>query len=101
VGLFPAFASADYDTISAMPAPRKRQQILTQVIVDVPHTVELTKRKSKNSMSIEIRRGNALLGTIIMGRGSVQWWPRGNSVNALKKTWEAFAAMLDDHMRPD
>jgi hypothetical protein len=78
--------------------PRPSKKTLTQVIVDVPHTVELTKRKSKNSMTIEIRRGNALLGTIIMGRGSVQWWPRGNSVNALKKTWETFAALLDAHM---
>jgi hypothetical protein len=81
-----------------MPAPRRRKKILTQVIVDVPHVVELTKRKSKNSMSIEIRRGDLLLGTIKMGRGSVQWWPRGNSVNALRKSWESFAAMLDQHM---
>jgi hypothetical protein len=81
-----------------MPAPRKRQQTLTQVIVDLPHSVELTKRRSKNSMTVEIRRGRTLLGTIFMGRGSVQWWPSGNKINALKKTWEAFAAMLDTHM---
>ncbi len=78
--------------------PRTRQRTETQVIVDVPHTVELTKRKSKNSMSIEIRRGPTLVGTLIMGRGSVQWWPRGNKVTALRKTWVSFAAMLDAHM---
>jgi hypothetical protein len=49
-------------------------------------------------MTVEIRRGKTLLGTIFMGRGSVQWWPSGNKINALKKTWEAFAAMLDTHM---
>jgi predicted RNA-binding protein YlqC (UPF0109 family) len=81
-----------------MPAPRKRQRTLTQVIVDLPNSVELTKRRSKNSMTVEIRRGTTLLGTMVMGRGSVQWWPSGNSVNALKKTWESFAAMLDAHM---
>ena len=78
--------------------PRTRRRTETQVIVDVPHKVELTRRRSENSMTIEIRRGPALVGTLIMGRGSVQWWPRGNSVNALKKTWVSFAAMLDNHM---
>ncbi len=81
-----------------MPAPRKRKKIRTTVIVDVPHEVELTKQTSKNSMTIEIRRGNALLGTLLMGRGSVQWWPSGNSVHALKKNWQSFAAMLDQNM---
>ncbi len=41
---------------------------------------------------------NDLLGTLVMGRGSVQWWPSGNRVHALKKSWKSFAAMLDEHM---
>ncbi len=81
-----------------MPAPRRRKPTRTQVIVDLPHIVELTKRESRNSMTIEIRRGKALLGTLIMGRGSVQWWPSGNCFKALRKDWTSFAAMLDTHM---
>jgi len=50
-------------------------------------------------MSIQIRRGDNLLGTMVMGRGSVQWWPRGNKVNALEKTWQSFASMLDESMQ--
>ena len=70
----------------------------TQVIANLPNSVELTKRNSKNSMTLEIRTGEVLLGTLVMGRGSVQWWPAGNSVRALKKSWKSFAAMLDEHM---
>jgi hypothetical protein len=77
---------------------RKRRVIRTHVVANLPNSVELTKLNSRNSMTVEIRIGDLLLGTLVMGRGSVQWWPRGNSVHALKKSWKTFAAMLDEHM---
>jgi hypothetical protein len=75
---------------------RKRK---TTVVAQIPSTVELTKLKSKNALQIEIRRGSELLGTLSMGRGSVEWWPRGNKVNILRKRWRAFSDMLDEHMK--
>ena len=78
--------------------PRRRRVTKTQVIANLPNSAELTKRNSKNSMTLEIRTGEVLLGTLVMGRGSVQWWPAGNSVHALKKSWKSFAAVLDEHM---
>jgi hypothetical protein len=77
-------------------ARRKRK---TTVTAHIPSTVELTKLKSKNALQIEIRRGDELLGTLSMGKGSVEWWPRGNKVNILRKRWRAFADMLDEHMK--
>jgi hypothetical protein len=77
---------------------RKRRVTHTHVVANLPNSVELTKLNSRNSMTVEIRTGDLLLGTLVMGRGSVQWWPRGNSVHALKKSWKTFAAMLDEHM---
>ena len=77
---------------------RKRSRNLTQVTATLPELIDLTKLNSKNSMTVQIRRGKVLLGTMVMGRGSVQWWPSGNHVNALSKTWDSFAAMLNDHM---
>jgi len=77
-------------------ARRKRK---TTVTAHIPSTVELTKLKSKNALQIEIRRGDELLGTLSMGRGSVEWWPRGNKVNILRKRWRVFAEMLDEHMK--
>ena len=77
---------------------RKRRVTRTQVVANLPNSVELTKRNSSNSMTLEIRTGDDLLGTLVMGRCSVQCWPRGNSFHALKKAWKSFAAMLDEHM---
>ncbi len=77
-------------------ARRKRK---TTVTAQIPSTVDLTKLKSKNALQIEIRRGNDLLGKLSMGKGSVEWWPRGNKTHILRKRWRAFADMLDEHMQ--
>ncbi|MBZ5585084.1 MAG: hypothetical protein LAQ30_23310 [Acidobacteriia bacterium] len=70
----------------------------TSVKVHQASTVELTKRGSNNSLQVQVRSGNALLGTLVMGQGSVQWWPKGNKTNDLKKTWVQFANILQKMM---
>jgi predicted kinase len=77
----------------------KKAQIPTTVIVEQASTVELTKIGANNSLSIKVRRGNVLLGTLTMGRGSVEWRPKKVTVNYLKKTWTEFAALLDREMK--
>ena len=77
--------------------PRRKKT--TTVTAQIPSTVDLTKLKSRNALRIEIRRGTDLLGTLSMGRGSVEWWPRGNKTHILRKRWRAFADMLDEHMK--
>jgi hypothetical protein len=78
-----------------MKRKKKRQ---TTVIVYQASSVELTKRASSNSLSVEVRSGDELLGTLVMGRGSVQWWPNGNKTNDFKKSWREFAKLLEAAM---
>jgi hypothetical protein len=80
-------------------AKRKSQRVMT-VIAHLPASVELTKRNSANAITVEVRTADELLGTLYMGRGSVEWWPSGNKTKALKKGWRDFANILDTHMRP-
>jgi hypothetical protein len=77
----------------------KRRKKSTRVVAFMPATVELTKLKSGNALQIEVRRGDELLGTLSMGRGSVEWWPKGNKINSFRKRWRAFAEVLDEHMK--
>ncbi|WP_186103829.1 hypothetical protein [Burkholderia gladioli] len=35
------------------------------------------------------------IGQLIFSKGSVEWWPKGNSVNAHKYTWAQFAKALE------
>ena len=76
-----------------------RQRTATSVTVNQVSRVELTKRGSRNSLEVEVRRGTELLGKLLMGSGSVQWWPRGNKANRFQKSWKDFAALLDDAIR--
>lgn len=76
----------------------KRERSATRVIANLPASVELTKLNSGNSMTVQIKTGATLLGTLVMGRGSVQWWPKGHSVHAPRKNWKDFATMLDRAM---
>jgi hypothetical protein len=78
---------------------KRKAQTSTTVIVEQASTVELTKKGSSNSVRVKVRRGNKLLGTLIMGKGSVEWWPEKNKTNCLKKTWTGFAALLDSEMK--
>jgi hypothetical protein len=71
----------------------------TKVRVMFPGYMDLTKRNSENSLSIEVRRGDDLLGNLLMGRGSVQWWPKGNKKNSVKKGWRESASILEEHMK--
>ena len=75
-----------------------RKQRYTTVVVDQASSVELTKRGSSNSLSLQVRRGKSLLGNLVMGRGSVQWWPDGSRTRALKKSWPDFAKLLETEM---
>jgi hypothetical protein len=77
----------------------RKTQTPTTVIVEQASTVELTKKGSSNSIQVRVRRGKKLLGTLIMGKGSVEWWPEKNKTNCLKKTWTGFAALLDSQMK--
>jgi hypothetical protein len=77
---------------------RARKQTKTRAFVYQASTVELTKRGSKNSLEIYVRRGKRLLGTLALGRGSVEWRPEGHSVNRFRKGWTDFATMLDREM---
>ena len=76
----------------------KKPKTQTSVTVYQASSVELTKRASSNSLTLEVRNGKELLGTLIMGRGSVQWWPNGNKTNDFKRSWKEFAKLLETAM---
>ena len=77
---------------------KKQPAKKTTVTVYQASSVELTRRGSSNSLKLEVRSGEEFLGTLIMGLGSVQWWPSGNSTNAFKRSWKQFVKLLETEM---
>jgi hypothetical protein len=78
--------------------PRRHKVKTTKVTALLPYSVDLTKLRSNNTLDIQVRSGEELLGTLKMGRGSVQWWPSGNKIHALRKNWRQFAEILTRSM---
>ena len=87
------------EVVKRIMAAKMKTQTKTRVFVYQASTVELTKRGSKDSLEIYVRKGTRLLGTLALGRGSVEWRPEGHSVNKFRKGWGAFATMLDREMK--
>ncbi|HTD42755.1 MAG TPA: hypothetical protein VK687_01190 [Bryobacteraceae bacterium] len=78
--------------------PRKPRVKTTKVTALLPYSVDLTKLRSNNTLDIQVRSGEEFLGTLKMGRGSVQWWPSNHKTHALRKNWRQFAEMLTRSM---
>lgn len=53
-------------------------------------SVELTKSDS----SIIIKRDKKALGTITISKGSIDYYPRSRSVNAISLTWSQFDDLM-------
>jgi hypothetical protein len=68
-------------------------------VAQLPVSVDLTKRNSGGDLRFTVKSGGVTLGTLIMGRGSVQWW----TANAKKATgrwsWIQFASLLSPQGR--
>ncbi|WP_155283355.1 hypothetical protein [Ralstonia solanacearum] len=54
--------------------------------VDQILTVQDTKKK--------------MIGKLKFSKGTVEWWPKGNSVHAHSFTWAQFARALENHNAP-
>jgi hypothetical protein len=35
----------------------------------------------------------------LMGRGSVEWWPKGNKVHSVRKRWSSFVEIIEEQMK--
>ena len=73
---------------------RTKGTIETQVLAHLPLTVDLTKRNSGNDLRFTVKSGGHMLGTLLMGRGSVQWFAPVAKKPTGKWTWRAFAKLL-------
>jgi hypothetical protein len=71
----------------------------TKITARFPGFMELAKRKAENSLAVEVKIGTETLGTLLIGRGSVEWWPKGNSVNSVKIGWRNFVNLLEGKMK--
>jgi hypothetical protein len=64
------------------------------VVAHLPAAVEITKRTTKNSLTMDVKDGSTKIGTLVVGRVTVEWWPESNQVNAHRGDWHKFAEIM-------
>jgi hypothetical protein len=65
------------------------------VIAHLPATIEISHRASSKALRIDVKIAGSKKGTLSIGRGSVEWWPEFNSVNAHRASWQNFIEILE------
>lgn len=74
-------------------AKLKRFSVTTQL----PTSVELSPRTTKNAVKFDIRIGKEKFGTLYVSSGTVEWWPKSSKVNAWRGSWWTFAKILEEN----
>jgi hypothetical protein len=76
-------------------SPRPAALIETTVEAFLPVSVDLTRRTSGRDLRFAVKSDGVLVGTLIMGRGSVQWWAAKAKRPTGEWTWREFARLLE------
>ena len=68
--------------------------IMPYILAHLPFSVDLTKRNSGGNLGFTVKSGGQLLGTLVMGRGSVQWRaPKAKKATG-EWSWIGFSRLL-------
>ncbi|WP_186069121.1 hypothetical protein [Burkholderia gladioli] len=62
--------------------------------VSLTLTSEVEIGRVDQIMTVKTTDGRSI-GKLKFSKGSVEWWPKGNKVNAHKYSWEKFAETLE------
>ena len=65
------------------------------VTATIPAKIPISSRATSQDLSIDVKIAGSKKGTLNIGRGSVEWWPEYNSVNAHRLPWSKFIDLLE------
>jgi hypothetical protein len=69
-----------------------------EVTAYLPATVSLSKRTSKDTITVQIQ-GGGKPGTLVISQGTVEWWPEHNKSIVYRGHWDLFGAMCEEHLK--
>jgi len=67
----------------------------SKIIAHLPSSVELSERTTKNALRIDVKLAGSKEGSLHIAKGTVEWWPAYNDVNAHRLPWSDFIALLE------
>jgi hypothetical protein len=75
----------------------KRTLHKSEIVVNLPHSVELTRRTTSNELNIDVWVSGSKRGILLLAQGSVTWKPSGRAKER-RLWWSEFADLLEKGM---
>lgn len=57
-------------------------------------------QRADSTIEIAGPNGKGKIGKLVFSQGSVEWFPKGRSVNVRQYSWEELAALLGENGKP-
>lgn len=76
--------------------PKKSTKTLSksEIVVNLPHSVELTRRTTSNELEVKVWVSGTRRGTLTLAQGSAQWRPDHNKKIVHRMWWGEFVEHL-------
>ena len=71
----------------------------SEIVVNLPRSVELTRRTTKNALEVEVWVGGSKKGKLLLAQGSVTWQSAGKNPITRRHWWKDFIPLLEEHMK--
>ena len=72
---------------------KKTKLLKSRIVVNLPRSVELSRRETENALEVEVEVGGVRKGKLYLAQGSVTWKPAGNSRNVHRMWWGDFVEL--------
>jgi hypothetical protein len=73
----------------------KRTLSKSEIVVNLPRSVELTRRTTSNELEIKVWVSGSRKGTLTLAQGSAQWRPDHNKKIVHRLWWAEFVDHLE------
>lgn len=61
---------------------------------------KIDTKVAHKDLEVKVSNNDGKLGTLLIGKGNVEWLPKGNFVNKRRLSWPKFAALIEAQGKP-
>jgi hypothetical protein len=74
---------------------QSRKLLKSEIVVNLPHSVELTRRTTNNALDVGVWVSGSKRGTLTLAQGSVTWKTSGKNSVTRRFWWKDFIPLLE------
>jgi hypothetical protein len=78
---------------------KSKKLLKSEIVVNLPKSVELTRRTAKNTLEVDVWVSGSKQGTLILAQGSVTWKTSGKNPIVRRDWWKNVIPLLEKMKR--